>query len=143
MMAQDRAESTKVTICYRCFIYQFPTDTIKSFWLLERTYTKICRQSMSTLFNQISTNEEMLHKFTYFELYSLRYQWIKNTQYLWESICRSKFGLIITKALSPPRGLITLMKELTAATHVIQSLSNELGTLVSGKANCKQMKATT
>ena len=36
-----------------------------------------------------------------------------------------------------------LVKELTAATRVMQSSSNELSTLVSGKAKCKQMKVTT
>ena len=33
-----------------------------------------------------------------------------------------------------PRGLSTLAKEFTAATHIVQRYSNELSTLVSGKA---------
>ena len=42
-----------------------------------------------------------------------------------------------------PRGVSTLVKELTAATRVMQSSSYELSALVSGKAKCKQVKATT
>ena len=53
MMAQNWAESTKVTISYGSFINQFPPDTIKSIWQLEKAYTKICRQNMSILFNEI------------------------------------------------------------------------------------------
>ena len=34
---------------------------------------------------------------------------------------------------APPRGLSTLVKEFTAATRIMQSSSNELSTLVSGK----------
>ena len=37
----------------------------------------------------------------------------------------------------------TLAQHLTATIQVMQSSSNELSTLVSGKAKCKQMKATT
>ena len=44
---------------------------------------------------------------------------------------------------APHRGLSILAKELTATTHVMQSSSYELSTLVSGKAKCKQAKATT
>ena len=67
MMAQDRAENTRVTISYGSFINQFTPDTIKSIWQLEKTYTKICRQNMSKLFNEICINEEMLPKCTYFK----------------------------------------------------------------------------
>ena len=42
-----------------------------------------------------------------------------------------------------PGRLSTLTKELTATTRIMQSSSYELSTLVSGKAKCKQMKATT
>ena len=35
---------------------------------------------------------------------------------------------------APSRGLSTLAKEVTAATRIMQSSSNELSTLVSGKA---------
>ena len=38
--------------------------------------------------------------------------------------------------------LSTLAKELTAAARMMQSSSNELSTLVSGKAKYKQTKAT-
>ena len=41
------------------------------------------------------------------------------------------------------RGLSTLAKELTATAHVMQSPSNKLSIPVSGKAKCKQTKATT
>ena len=37
--------------------------------------------------------------------------------------------------------LSTLVKEFTAATCVMQCSSNELSTLASGKAKCKQAKA--
>ena len=43
----------------------------------------------------------------------------------------------------PSRGLSTLAKELTAATHVMQNSSNELSNLVSDCAKCKQTKANT
>ena len=44
--------------------------------------------------------------------------------------------------LPPHWGLITLSKELTAATHVMQNSWYELSTLISGKTKCKQAKAT-
>ena len=46
------------------FLNQFPSDTIKLIWQQERTYTKMCRQNMSILFNEICINEEMLPKYT-------------------------------------------------------------------------------
>ena len=51
-MAQDQTKSTRVPISYRSFINQFLPDTIKSIQQLERTYTKMCRQKMSILFNE-------------------------------------------------------------------------------------------
>ena len=53
MMAQNRAESIMVPMSYGNFFNQFPLDTIKSMQQLERTYTKMCRQMMSILFNGI------------------------------------------------------------------------------------------
>ena len=53
MIVQDCAKNIKVTISYGSFINQFPLDTIKWIQQLERTYTKICRQNMSILFNEI------------------------------------------------------------------------------------------
>ena len=44
-MPQDHAESTRVTISYGRFIYQSLPDTIKSIGQVEKTYTKICRQT--------------------------------------------------------------------------------------------------
>ena len=41
----------------------------------------------------------------------------------------------------PSLGLSPLVKELTVATCVIQSSSNELSTLVPDSAKCKQRKA--
>ena len=41
-------------------ISRCPTGNVKSIRQLERTYTKIYRQNMSTLFNKICINEEML-----------------------------------------------------------------------------------
>ena len=43
----------------------------------------------------------------------------------------------------PSQGLSTQVKELTAATCVMQSSSNEKSTLVSDNTKCKQAKATT
>ena len=54
MMAQDRTESTRVTIRYGSFINQFSLDTIKSIQQLEKADTKISRQNISILFNEIS-----------------------------------------------------------------------------------------
>ena len=53
MKAQNRAERTKETINYRGFINQFPTHTMKLIRQLERTYTKMCTQKKSILFNDI------------------------------------------------------------------------------------------
>ena len=44
---------------------------------------------------------------------------------------------------APHTGLSTLAKELTAATRVLQSSSNEPSTLVSSKEKCKPTKTTT
>ena len=44
---------------------------------------------------------------------------------------------------SPHQRLSTLTKELIAATCVMQSSSYRLSTLVSSKAKCKQLKAST
>ena len=59
MMAQDQAESSWIPTCYESFINQFPADTVKSMRQLERTYTKMCKQKMSVLFNEICINEEI------------------------------------------------------------------------------------
>ena len=83
MMAQDWAESTWVTISYGSFINQFLLDTIKSIRQLERTYTKICRQNISILFNEICINEEMLPKYT-------RIYYIKCFLYYIILICEQK-----------------------------------------------------
>ena len=53
MMAHNRAEIARVTISHVSFINQFQPDTIKYFRQLENTYTKICRQNMFILFNEI------------------------------------------------------------------------------------------
>ena len=55
-----------------------------------------------------------------------------------ETVCQC-----MTIYMLPSWGLSILLKKLTAVTHVMQSSSNELSTLVSGKAKCKQMKAKT
>ena len=68
MMAQDRSESTRVTISYGSFINQFLPDTIKSMRQFERGYTKMCRQKMSILFNEICIYKEMLPKYIYLKL---------------------------------------------------------------------------
>ena len=62
-MAVARAESIREPIYYGRFINQFPLDIIKSIWQLERITTKIWRQKMSILFNQICINEEIRPKY--------------------------------------------------------------------------------
>ena len=52
-MAQNRAERTKEPVNSGSFINQFLPDTIKSITQLQRIYTKMCRQRMSILFNEI------------------------------------------------------------------------------------------
>ena len=42
-----------------------------------------------------------------------------------------------------PPGVSTLARELTATTHAMQSSLQEVSTLISSKAKCKQAKATT
>ena len=63
-----------------------------------------------------------------------------HTEEMWynETVC-----LWMTIYTLPSKGLSKLVKELTAATCVMQSSLYELSTLVSGKAKCKQTKATT
>ena len=81
MMAQNRAERTRVTISYGSFINQFLPDTIKSMWQLERTYTKICKQNISILFNEICINEEMLPPpYIYIYIYIYIYVWTGGQQ---------------------------------------------------------------
>ena len=70
MMTQDQADSTRVTISYGSFINQFLSDTVKSIWQLERTYTKIYRQKMSILCKEICINKEMLPKYTHTHTYT-------------------------------------------------------------------------
>ena len=65
MLAQDRTESNWEPINHGKFINRFPPDAIKSMRWLERINTKICRQLMSILFNQMYFNEEMLPKYTH------------------------------------------------------------------------------
>ena len=81
MMAQDQVKSTRLIISYGNFINQFPLDTIKSIWQLEKTYTKICRQNMFMLFNEICINKEMLPKCTHTHTHTHIYIYIyTNTQ---------------------------------------------------------------
>ena len=54
MMAQDRAESNWVTTSYGSLINQFSSNTIKSMRHLEGAYTKMYRQKMYLLFDEIS-----------------------------------------------------------------------------------------
>ena len=62
MMAQDWAESTEEPINHERFINQFPPDTIKLMQQLEKINTKMCRQKMFVLFDQICINKEILPK---------------------------------------------------------------------------------
>ena len=63
-----------------------------------------------------------------------------HTEELWynETLC---LWMTIYKLLT--RGLSTLAKELIVDSRIMQSFSDELSTLVSGEAKCKQAKATT
>ena len=61
--------------------------------------------------------------------------YVNNCDMLKQCVCGWQYRL------NPPRGLITLATELTAATRIMQSSSNEFSTLVSDNANCKQTKA--
>ena len=65
MMAQNLAESKRLTVSNASYIKQFPLNSINSIRQLERTSIKICRQNMSILFNEIFINEEMLPKHTH------------------------------------------------------------------------------
>ena len=69
MMAQSRAQSTRDTYNYGQYINQFPQNTIKVIREFERIQKKIWRHKMSIMFNEISINEEMLPKYTYFKLH--------------------------------------------------------------------------
>ena len=57
---------------------------------------------------------------------------IPTVHYMWMTIIYIPFP-----------GLSTLAKEFTGATRVMEILSNELSTPVSGSAKCKQTKANT
>ena len=63
------AKRTREPINYGIFINQFPPDIIKSIRQLERINTKICRQKMSILFNQICINGEILATHIYIYIY--------------------------------------------------------------------------
>ena len=62
--------------------------------------------------------------------------WINKTEIFYSTI--SKILCLLLHLRVEHRGLSTLVKELTATTHKMQTFSNELSTLVSGKAKCKQ-----
>ena len=68
-MAESQAESTRDTYNYGQYINQFPPNTIKAIREYERIQKKICRQKMSIMFNEICINEEMLPKYTFFNIY--------------------------------------------------------------------------
>ena len=69
MMTQNKAESTREPINHGRCMNQFWLHIITSIQQLERINTKICRQKMSILFNQICLNKEILPKYTYFKLH--------------------------------------------------------------------------
>ena len=46
-------------------MYNVSPSTVKSIRQLERTYTKMCRQNVSILFNEIRINEETQPKYTH------------------------------------------------------------------------------
>ena len=71
-------------------------------------------------------------KFGEFHVFSKTEElWYNETVYGWRHIC------------STFRGLSTLAKELTVATHVMQSSFNELRTSVSDSVKCKRTKVYT
>ena len=69
MMAQSRAERTRDTYNYGKYINQFPSNTIKVIREFERIQKKICRHKMSSMFNEICINEEMLPIYIYIYIY--------------------------------------------------------------------------
>ena len=69
MMAQSRAESSRDTYNYGQYLNQFPPNTIKVIREFERIQKKICRHKMSSIFNEIFINEEMLPKYIYIYIY--------------------------------------------------------------------------
>ena len=70
-MAQSRAESTRDIYNYGQYINQFPPNTIKVIRLYKRIQKEICRQKMSTMFNEIYINEEMLPIYIYIYIGSI------------------------------------------------------------------------
>ena len=69
MMAQGWAENTWEITTYGRFINQFPSNIIRLIQQFERINKKICRQKMSTMFNQIYIKEEMLPIYIYIYIY--------------------------------------------------------------------------
>ena len=65
IMAQSRAECIWDIYNYGQYMNQFPPNTIKAIRLYERIQKKICRQKISTMFNEICINEEMLPIYIY------------------------------------------------------------------------------
>ena len=96
MMAQGCTENAWEITNYERFINQFPPDIIRSI-RHSKGLTKIYRQNMSIMFNQICNNEEMLPIYIYIYIYSPTLM-----------------------------GLSALAKELMVATSVKQGSSNEL-----------------
>ena len=72
----ERGISTMEPINNRRFINQFSPDIIKLIRQFERIKTKIWRQKVSIMFNQIFINEEMLPKYTHTHTYTQAYIYI-------------------------------------------------------------------
>ena len=70
MIAQSRAESTWDTFNYGKYLNQFPPNTIKVIREFRRIQKKICRHKISTMFNEICINEEMLPIYIYIYIYA-------------------------------------------------------------------------
>ena len=68
-MAQGWAESTWEITDNGRFINRFLLNIIRLILQLEKINQKICRRKMSTMFNQICINEEMLPKCIYIYIY--------------------------------------------------------------------------
>ena len=64
-MAQDETKNTMEQTDYGMFINQFRLDIITLIRQHEMINTKICRQKMYILFNQICLNEEIFPKYTH------------------------------------------------------------------------------
>ena len=83
MMALEEHQSTWEPVKYGKFVSQFLLDIKTTIQQFERIETKICRQRLSVIFNQICLNEEMPPKYTLTHTHTYIYIYI----YIWLCVC--------------------------------------------------------